>query len=189
MARPKGTTRAKKPIEKYEYEKLMSFANRSKFIKQHRLRIKLKRVFTLLYITGCRISEIIDLSTSDLKMMCEHKEYSLANNTKTKKSRLIVFSDSQIELLKSIVPSVQIKLFDVSSSYLTIKTNNIIHKCLGELYSTHSFRAGYVTRLANTGANIKLIQEDIGHTNISTTIRYIKIKDDQKREAKEKLIW
>jgi integrase len=189
MARPIGTTRVKKPIEKYEFEKLILFISKTKFIKQQRLRVKLKRAFTLLYLTGCRISEIIDLTTNDINKIVEYKEYSLSNNTKTKTSRLIVFSTAQIDLLKTIIPRVNIKLFDVTTEYFTIKANLLIHKCLGLLYSTHSFRVGYVTRLANNGENIELIRSDIGHKNIATTARYIKVTSEDKRKAKERLSW
>lgn len=191
MARPKGTTRAKKAISRAEFDRLIDFTQKTKHLQQQRARVKLRRAFILLYITGCRISEIVDLTTADLRYMIKQKEYSLTNNTKTGKSRMIVFTDAQLKLLEQIIPgeNINIKLFDVTAGYLTRKANAVIHKCLGELYSTHSFRAGYVTRLANSGANIKLIQEDIGHTNTATTARYIKVTDEDKRKAKEKLEW
>ena len=189
MARPKGTTRAKKAIGKFEFEKLIAFTKRTSCLQQQRARVKLIRAYTLLYVTGCRISEIIDFQTKDLQKIIENKEYSLTNDTKTDTPRLIILSDQQIELIKSITPHENIKLFDVSIGYLTIKANNVIHKCLGDLYSSHSFRAGYITRLANNGANAKLIQEDIGHAKVETTMRYIKVTDEDKRKAKEKLSW
>lgn len=187
--RPVGTTRAKKPIDKIEYERLMRFISRSGFIKQERVKAKLRRCFTLLYVTGCRISEIVDFDTMDLRAMAEQREYSLTNATKTKQSRLIILGQKQAELIRKITPSFNVRLFDVSARHLTAKANEVIHACLGELYSTHSFRAGYVTRLANSGANLKLIQEDVGHSNMATTARYIKVTDDQKRAAKERLAW
>jgi integrase/recombinase XerC/integrase/recombinase XerD len=189
MARPKGTTKAKKPIRQDDYYKLIKFVQYSKHLQQQRAKVKLKRLFTLLYVTGCRISEVCELKTSDLKQMIQQKEYSLTNNTKTKQSRLIVFSDKQLEILKTIIPPEEIRLFDVSGEYLNIKANKVIQACLGELYSTHSFRAGYITRLAENGANIKLIQEDIGHRKVATTLNYIKVEDDLKRSAKESLKW
>ncbi len=194
MARPIGTTRAKKAIKKEEYEKLIRFVNHSNQLHQQRLRTKMRRLFVLLYATGCRVSEVCDFTFGDIKYMVDQKEYSLTNATKTKRSRLIVLSDKQVSIIKALVPdypvSSETKLFDGSgSSYLTVKANDIIHKCLGELYSTHSFRAGYITRLAENGANPKLIQEDIGHSKVATTLGYIKVTDDMKRLAKEGLVW
>ena len=190
MARPIGTTRAKKAIEKYEFDKLISFTNTTKHLAQQRARVKLKRAFTLLYVTGCRISEIVDFTTNDIRDMIEKKEYSLSNNTKTKKARLMIFGAQECEILKTLLVPENIKLFNnVTVGYLTLKCNDIIHKCLGSLYSTHSFRAGYVTRLAKSGENIELIRSDIGHKNIATTARYIKVTDEDKRKAKERLVW
>jgi len=187
--RPVGTTRARKHIEKIEYERLIRFVNRSGFIKQERVKVKLRRCFTLLYVTGCRISEIVGFTTMDLRAMVQDREYSLTNATKTKQSRLIILGEKQAELIRKITPDFNVRLFDVSARYLTGKANEVIHACLGELYSTHSFRSGYVTRLANSGANLKLIQEDVGHCNMATTARYIRVTDEQKRAAKEKLAW
>ena len=189
MARPKGTTRAKKAIGKYEFERLIYFVNKTHFIKQQKVRVRLKRVFTLLYLTGCRISELQNFRTKDIKEMIEKKEYSTTNQTKMKQSRLIVFGDNQLQLLKDILPQFEVSIIDVCVSALTKQANDVIHFCLGELYSTHSFRTGYITRLANSGENIELIRSDIGHKNITTTARYIKVTDEQKRAAKEKLDW
>jgi integrase len=188
-----GTTRAKKPILKDDFYRLISFTTKTNHLQQQRARVKLKRAFTILYLTGCRISEIVDFTVSDLKKTIESKELLIkSTKTKTNQDRLISFSNKQIETLKTLLPQVpnsNFKLFDVTAGYLTIKCNDVIHKCLGSLYSTHSFRAGYITRLANNNENIELIRSDIGHKNISTTAIYIKVTEEEKREAKEKLDW
>lgn len=190
MARPIGTTRVKKPITKFEFDKLIHFVGRTNHIHHSGLRERLRRAFTLLFITGCRVSEIMNFTSDDVRKMILEKEFSLANNTKTKSSRLITYADGQLELLRNILPVGQVRLFgDVSLEYFNIKMNKIIHLCLGELYSSHSFRSGYITRLALNGENIKLIQEDIGHRSIQTTARYIKITSEDKRTAKSKLEW
>lgn len=193
--RPKGTTRTKKPISKDDFNKLMNFTTKTNHLQQQRARVKLKRAFTLLYLTGCRVSEILHLRISDIRTAVDNKELLLkAEKTKTNQDRLISFSDKQIELLTTLLPGKDAsnfdhKLFDVTTSYLTIKSNEILHKCLGPLYSTHSFRTGYITRLANNKEHLELIRSDIGHKNLATTARYIKVTEDDKRKAKEKLDW
>ena len=66
----------------------------------HPTRSKLKTAFTILYVTGCRISEIVNFTKEDIESMIKNKEFSLNNSNKTKIPRLIEFSDSQISLLE-----------------------------------------------------------------------------------------
>jgi len=80
--RPKGTTRAKKPIQKREYERLM-LATRNSLVIKSATRVKLQRAFTLLYLTGCRVSEIANFTKDEMEMFIKHNEFSLTNNTKT----------------------------------------------------------------------------------------------------------
>jgi integrase len=47
----------------------------------------------------------------------------------------------------------------------------------------HKFRATFATRLARAGVHITVIQSLMGHTNVSTTQRYIRVSDDQRRSA------
>jgi len=82
MARPKGTTRAKKPIMKKEFDRLINAVNRSLEIKSP-TKLKLTRAFTLLYLTGCRVSEIAYFKSDDVREMIHDNEYSLTNDTKT----------------------------------------------------------------------------------------------------------
>jgi len=180
MARPKGTTRAKKPIMKKEFEQLLHATNKSLSIRSS-TKTKLTSAFTLLYLTGCRVSEIIDLTIQDLEFMIQNNEYSLTNNTKTKTSRLISFDSEhkQIEFLKKIIPLNSGYLFaknnssnPMSVNALKLLMNQFIHRVLGELYSTHSFRAGYITKAHQLGLSLEHIRQDIGHANIATTARY-----------------
>ncbi len=197
MARPSGTTRAKKPILKDDFNRLIN-ATRKTGTLQAGTKAKLLRAFTLLYLTGCRISEIINFKTSDLISMCDMNEYSLTNNTKTNKSRLISFDADgiQVQMIRDILPSQEIYLFSKNNSdhpmaidSLKLQMNNFLQRVLGQLYSTHSFRSGYVTLLHQAGESLELIREDIGHTNLSTTARYTTVTSKEIAQSKNKRDW
>lgn len=49
--------------------------------------------------------------------------------------------------------------------------------------STHSFRRTAITELANSGVNIRVIQEITGHSNLSQLKTYIEVSEEQVREA------
>jgi len=197
MARPAGTTRVKKPILKKEFEKLLVATNRSLSL-QFSTKEKLIRAFNILYVTGCRVSEITQFHTKDIETMILNNEFSLANNTKTKKARLISFDENrvQVEFLKKILPTDSGYLFTKNNSTIPMTTsalkylmNAFIHKILGELYSTHSFRAGYITTAHKVGLSIRHIQEDIGHTKAATTARYITVTHDEISHGKNRIDW
>ncbi len=195
--RPRGSTRAKKTITDYEFYKLLSLIKANKKIKSS-TKEKLKIAFTLLYVTGCRISEISSMTKEDLLYMIQNKEYSLTNKTKTKKPRLITFSDSdsEIQLLLDIIPKKDGYLFcknktqkPMSKKSLTRLCNNFLHTHLGKLYSTHSFRKGYITILHQMGESLETIRQDIGHVSIVTTARYTEVSTKEIAHIKSKRNW
>ena len=192
-----GTTRAKKPLLKKEFDRLIHAVKYNKTCRST-TKPKLMRAFTLLYLTGCRISEIINFATTDLLETIKYNEYSLTNATKTKSSRLISFDTNriQIEMLKEILPSSEIYLFHTNNAHepmcvssLTTMMNTFIHSVLGTLYSTHSFRAGYITAAHQLGLSLEHIRQDIGHASIATTARYATVTHTEIAEAKNKRIW
>lgn len=195
--RPKGTARAKKPILKSEFEKLIRACKNDKEIKSP-TKQKLIRAFTLLYMTGCRAGEITNLTTKDLMLMIQNNEYSLTNSTKTKTPRLISFDENhqQIEHLKKIMPTSGIYLFPrnnsdepMTASALKLLMNTFIHGVLGELYSSHSFRAGYITAFHQQGLSLEHIRTDIGHANIATTARYAIVTSREIAQSKNFREW
>jgi len=198
MPRPKGTTRAKKPILKKEYERLINATNRSTDIKSV-TKAKLIGGFTLLYLTGCRVSEIVKLNSRDISQMIESNEFSLTNFTKTKSPRLISFDEQrlQVEFLKKLLPKEKDKFLfaknnsnhPMSASSLTILMNKFIHSILGELYSTHSFRAGYITIAHQQGLSLEHIRQDIGHKSMSTTARYATVTSQEISRGKNARAW
>ena len=53
--------------------------------------------------------------------------------------------------------------------------------------SSHSGRRTFITKLANTGINVRLLAALAGHRHISTTQRYIDVNDAQLAQAVELL--
>jgi len=197
MARPSGTTRAKKPILKKEFKRLLNALNHNKSIKST-TKTKLKSAFILLYLTGCRVSEIISFRTTDLEEIILNNEHSLSNSTKTSSARLITFDSDgvQASMIKAIIPDTEIYMFHknnstqaMSVSGLTYLMNRFIHKILGKLYSTHSFRAGYITTAHQKGFSLEHIRQDIGHESINTTALYATVTNKEIAEGKNLIDW
>ena len=128
--------------------------------------------------------------------MVKFKKISLKNNTKTKRAREAYISDKnalflaelfQDELLQddryALLKPWNSPMEQYSPKALSNILNKVIKEALGEQYSTHSFRAGYITTLHRAGVSIPVIKEIIGHTSSATTMRYIKVDEVEKREA------
>ncbi|PHR71497.1 MAG: hypothetical protein COA66_09185 [Arcobacter sp.] len=194
--RPIGTTRVKKPILKNEFAKLINYTKGDDSIKEF-TKSKYLKTFTLLYYSGCRISELISLKIEDLHTIFNTDELSLTNDTKTKKPRLIYFSTESVKELKKIFVNeldssnknellirTKNKLYDkINCIGYTAQLNAYIQTILGELYSTHSFRQGILTDMATKGINSKIIQQFIGHASIGTTLRYVTPTEKDIRNA------
>ena len=50
----------------------------------------------------------------------------------------------------------------------------------------HTLRHSYATDLLNNGANIRLVQEFLGHSSIATTQIYTHVSNSQLRDAHKK---
>ncbi len=192
-----GTTRVKKPILKKEFDRLIKAVKMNTEIKSP-TKLKLTRAFTLLYLTGCRAGEIVKFTREDLEQMISENEYSLTNNTKTKTPRLISFDETQVQIgmLHGLLPINGTYLFPkngadypMTASAFKLLMNGFIQTILGELYSTHSFRAGYITAAHQQGLSLEHIRTDIGHRAIATTARYTTVTNDEISRGKNHRVW
>ncbi len=195
MARPSGVTKAKKAIRKQDFERLLDFVGKNKKMN-HPTRSKLKAAYTLLYCTGCRISEIVKFTRDDVEQMVKFKEFSLNNRTKTKRARLIEFSDNQIVLLEKIITKETGFLFKKNNSFdsmsitgLTTLCNFYIQVALVELYSSHGFRRNMITQILHKTGRIKLAQVHIGHKSAATTTKYDSPEDGEIRNTLNSINW
>ncbi|NOQ32428.1 MAG: tyrosine-type recombinase/integrase [Helicobacteraceae bacterium] len=193
--RPKHSTKDRQPLGANEFKRLMEITLRDKKL-QRSTKLKLLRAFTLLRLTGCRISEIIEFTLDDLKHILKHTNISLDNNNKTNSARLLRFSENGLMMIKNLeVSDVTNKLFykNASSSSMSVAVftrtlNEQLAKVLGELYTTHSFRAGLITDAVRATGNVKIAQAIAGHSSVKTTLGYIKASNEDIYEALGKVI-
>ena len=54
---------------------------------------------------------------------------------------------------------------------------------LGAGYTSHSFRQGLISEMGAKGINAKIISKFIGHSDVKTTMHYIKPTDDDVKGA------
>lgn len=151
-----------------------------------------RAVLEMLFATGMRISELINLNKRDL-----NDEGKLFITGKGRKERFVYLTDrakSFIEQYLKFRTDEEYPLFisKKRSDRLTPRyVQERIHKyCeilkIGIRTTPHSFRHGFATYLAENGASPAAIQVLLGHESLNTTTRYINVLDRFAQETHKK---
>lgn len=150
-------------------------------------------IFEFLYSCGLRVSELCDLTFNDL-----NKENKILRvKGKGSKIRHIPISDIALKKLNAYLWIR--KDYDIKkSNYLFINqkgkqlTRQYVYQVLQDIirdagiknhYSPHSFRHTYATHLLEGGADLRYVQELLGHSDIATTQIYVHLQTKQLKTA------
>ncbi|QTQ13733.1 tyrosine-type recombinase/integrase [Treponema parvum] len=153
-----------------------------------------KAIFEMLYSSGCRVSEIASLKLKDLD-----DEYGSAVVTgKGKKDRRVYFEDDARRALclyladrkklferlgtRDLVPEVFVnqrgkKLSAKGIEWIVARYSGV--EGVNHSVSPHAFRHTFATQMLANGADVRMVQELLGHSNISTTQRYTHITTER----------
>ncbi|MBF8246724.1 MAG: tyrosine recombinase XerC [Rickettsia sp.] len=178
---PKIEKSLPKSLDVSDVIKLISniqFISKERWIKNRNIAI-----LVLIYSTGIRISEALSISLSDL----ENFEF-LKISGKGKKERIIPLMKI-VEI--TITRYIEILPYKLKSSEPIFKSkkgknllrNNfqkdlvVLRRMLGlsEHVTSHSFRHSFATHLLENGADLRSIQDLLGHSTLQTTEIYTKI--------------
>ena len=143
-----------------------------------------KSMLELLYATGLRISELVSLEFKNIDL----NECIVRVMGKGSKERIIPLSDVAIEYLKIYVKDYRQKLVkNELNNYIYLNNHGkqmtrqgvfkIIKKRAEETginkdISPHTLRHSIATHMLENGADLRIIQEFLGHSDISTTQIY-----------------
>ena len=186
----------KESVTEVEYKKLMTFLRGDVSIKEN-TKINLMRTFSLLFYTGARLNELLQLKNLDIHNILSDNEIIIKTH-KTKNERKIYFSAQAVKEIKKLFSGIEKEkseykiirskgnLFQSPHNITYIQqVNKYMKNILGDRYTSHSFRQGLITEMATKGINTKIIKEYIGHSDIKTTLRYVK---PSKVDIKEALV-
>ncbi|HCN48984.1 MAG TPA: site-specific tyrosine recombinase XerD [Chryseobacterium sp.] len=153
-------------------------------------------IIEVLYGCGLRVSELIDLKISNINF----KEQYIKVHGKGNKIRFVPLADYTAELLESYIKEVRSKgkinkkyedtLF--LNSRGTSMSRVIVFLIIKELtdkagvnkkISPHTFRHSFATHLLQNGADLRYIQEMLGHSSITTTEIYTHLKTEELRDV------
>lgn len=156
-----------------------------------------KAMLELLYATGIRVSELISLKVGDVNMEAESLTCMDAH-----KERLIPISDVARDTLKRYLQEGRpVLVKDGESEWLFTNCSGQpmsrqgfwkLMKYYGKKagirseITPHTLRHSFAVHLVHNGANLKAVQEMLGHSDISSTQIYAQMNQNKIREEYEK---
>jgi integrase len=178
-----ATKKIKKSISQKEYKLLLSHTKGDDSVKEFN-RERFLRIFILLYYSGVRINELSQMRYSHIREILKNGE-TIIETYKTQNERILYFSEQAIKDIKKYFLFTEDDNDYIIASWDNPKTrmheialinlvNKYMKKVLGEGFTSHSFRQGLLTEMGSRSINPKIIQSFIGHSDVKTTLRYIK---------------
>jgi site-specific recombinase XerD len=163
-----------------EYITLEEIGKVIKHIVTYNSRLSSDKVDVLLHFmfyTGVRKSEILNLKRESFDLVnCTIKIY----EEKTKQEKIIPFPNSLIKKITDYFNGnpEENNAFNVTLSQINYLFGGVMTEILGRKIKPHLSRHGGGRYLLEKGVPITVVQKILGHTNISTTLRYL--NPDQK---------
>ena len=159
------------------------------------LELRDRAMFELLYACGMRVSEIVDLKLADI----DFDEGLIRFIGKGNKERITPIGDSAKDCLGKYIRAARYNLERERKSENVFLNRNgqkltrqgfwkILKKYAGKanvsknLYP-HLFRHSYATHMLERGADLRIVQELLGHSSISTTQIYTNINKKHVKET------
>lgn len=164
-----------------EVDKLLEFEPKDNFTYRNRC------ILELLYSTGLRISELVNLKLENINL-----ESSLVKVMgKGSKERIVPLNDIATEYLSNYIKKVRPEMLKQTQTDYVFLNNHgkvlsrqavfkMIKKRAEEInlkkdISPHTLRHSFATHLLQNGADIRFIQELLGHSDVATTEIYTHI--------------
>lgn len=157
-------------------------------------KIRDKCIFELLYSTGIRVSEAVNIKLNDIDMSSN----SIRIIGKGNKERIVYFGSLAKDLLFKYLKIRKNFKNDKKTDYLFLNNagnqlaresiskiiNNIIYNSgIKHKISPHVLRHTFATHLLDNGADLRSVQELLGHENLRTTEIYTHISNERLRAA------
>lgn len=150
-------------------------------------------IVELLYCVGIRIGELVKIELKDINI----EEQTLLIHGKGRKDRLLYISSTDvIEILKTwliardnLKPNCENLFINKYGDGLSIYSIEDIYEKYRKLAglatksTPHHLRHTFATQLLNNGADIRAVQEILGHSSITTTQIYTEVSTERKKQV------
>lgn len=182
-----------------EIEQLLGAVGANAAGDQSILMMRDHALLELLYGTGARISELTDLSLDDVSTLTKELPI-LRLKGKGNKERLVPVGSHALRALDRYLvrsrPALSGKSVASSALFLNARGTKLSRQSawtilqsaaeradLAGKVSPHTMRHSFATHLLENGADIRVVQELLGHASVTTTQIYTLVTVDQLREV------
>lgn len=182
---PKLEKKLPEYLTEEEVDKLLDLPVSTSFEKRN------KAMIEVLYATGIRVSELINLTMSNLYLDDEM----IKVMGKGSKERIVPINEIAIHYLEDYLKFGRDELLGTKDSeYVFINSRHTKisrqaffkfikrisdEKGIKKNISPHTLRHSFATHLLNHGANLKIVQELLGHSDIGTTGIYTHLSQEK----------
>ncbi len=173
--------------------KVMSVTEIETILKNHLTDIE-SAVLELLYGAGLRVSELVNLELNNVELSARY----VRCIGKGSKERIIPIGEKAVKSLKTYLKKREllIKKFKTDTKKLFLKENGktvtrqdvyVFIRKQGELLkkhiSPHTLRHSFATHMLENGADLRVVQELLGHSDVSTTQLYTHVSKKRLKEV------
>ncbi len=152
-----------------------------------------KTELELLYAAGLRVSELVNIQLNNIDLKAKY----IRCMGKGSKERIIPIGNKACLAVKKYLKERDylIKKYNLKTKYLFIKDNgkkltrqdvyifiNSLGKNINKNISPHTIRHSFATHLLENGADLRVVQELLGHSDVSTTQLYTHISKKRLKE-------
>lgn len=141
----------------------------------------------LLYASGLRISELVGIDLDDIEVRAKLVKV----RGKGAKERIVPFGSKAEQAVRAYLPA-RHAAPDEEALFVNYKGERITARSVRRLFdryvraaalragiSPHTLRHSFATHLLNAGADLRGIQELLGHASLSTTQKYTHLNDGE----------
>lgn len=172
---------------------------------ESRIGLRDRAIMETLFSTGLRVAELVALNLEQVKISDKTKDLEIAVVGKGSKVRTVYFSERAVKYLRVYINKRHdsdealfinykpgIEKTNLPRRLTTKSIEEIVKKYvkitgLPIMATPHTLRHSFATDLLSEGADIRLVQEFLGHRNIATTQIYTHVTNKQLRDVHKKL--
>ena len=151
-------------------------------------------IMDLLYSCGLRVSELVNLKTNDIDLSSKY----VRCFGKGSKERIIPIGEIAKKAVTEYMPERDflVKKYNLNTKLLLIQNSGrlitrqdvytFIHaqgKLIHKNISPHTLRHSFATHLLENGADLRVVQELLGHSDVSTTQLYTHISKKRLKDV------
>lgn len=169
------------------YDEIMSIMNEKLSLREH-------SILELLYACGLRVSELVNIKINDIDLTSNF----LRCTGKGSKERIIPICKSTCKIIKKYLKERDyiIKKFGINTKFLFVNDCGkkisrqevyvFIKKAAQKIFkkaSPHTIRHSFATHLLENGADLRVVQELLGHSDVSTTQLYTHVSRQRLKDV------